>query len=234
MIAEAMTALIELQELDREIYSLRTERANKPEALKALKMELEAIQKRYEEAENELEAYRSRQRLLEGEVSDHEAQIAKLSNQLNEVKNNKEYQAMLHDIESVKASRRQVEERILESMDHIEQIKQQIGELKKEVDRKQERLDDEEKEVMAIVGEIDEELADLEKERAEKIEPVPAEALATYERLLGNAKGQALAEVESQTCTGCYSHLPLNLINRLHIGESFVICPSCNRILYER
>ena len=234
MMDETLRALIDLQEIDREIYMLRQERASKPEALKALKIELAAIQQRHDEANNEREAHKSRQRLLEGEVALRTTQIEKLSQQLNQVKSNKEYQALLHDIEGVRSDRRYEEEKILETMESIELVDGQLKELDEEIGRKQERLDDEESEINALIAEIDEELSDLEGQRAELAGPVPADALRTYETLLNTTKGQALAAVGVHTCTGCSSHLPLNLINRLHIGESFVTCPSCNRILYER
>lgn len=232
--SETLEALIELQEVDREIYTLRTERSQKPEALKAHKMELAAVEKRLEGGRNELEAHESRRRLLDGEINDAEALIAKYTGRLNQVKTNKEYQALLHDIETEKSNRRQTEEKVLETMERIEEVKKALNELEEEAKRKRERLEDEENEVNSLVAEIDEELEDLEGQRKELLGPVPAKVLKTYERLLGSTRGQALAIVEGQTCTGCYTHLPLNVVNRIHVGEEFVTCSSCNRILYIR
>lgn len=234
MISETLEILIDLQEIDREIYLLKTERNQKPETLRAHQAELAAIRRQIDGANNELEAYRSRQRLLEGEVADSEALISKYNQQLAQIKTNREYQTLLAEIETERASKRHIEDKVLESLERIEQIKKAMVTLEEEAARKRARLDDEESEVRKLVAEIDEELRDLELRRAEIAEPVPADALHDYERLLTTSRGQALAAVEGQTCTACYTQLPLNTVNRIHIGAEFVKCPSCSRILYIR
>ncbi len=234
MITNTLSALIELQEVDREIHLLKAEKASKPEGLRVLKQEIEALEKRVAAATTERTAYASRQRALEGEIADHDAVIAKYTEQMGRLKTNHEFKAMGHEIESEKAAKRHVEEKILEASEQIERVDRQIADIKAEVARRAERLADEESEVQRMVDAIDLELNELLSQRAEKLSPVPPEALAAYERLLGNYRGQALAEVENDTCTRCYSHLPLNMINRILLGEDFVKCPSCNRILYIR
>ncbi len=234
MITDTLEILVDLQEIDREILQLQTERSAKPATLEAHRQELLAAEKRQDNAKEEQDAFRTRQRQLEGEVQDLETNVQKLSGQLNEVKTNQAYQALQHEIEGEKASKLQIEEKILETLEQIDRCGTVIDEIGVESKRKKESLTEEEQEVAELVEELDEELGELQTRRDEVAKPVTKEHLQFYERLLGKLKGNAMAVVEDQVCTGCYLKVPLNLINHLHVGEDFVTCTSCARILYLR
>lgn len=234
MIDQTLAILIELQEVDREILQLRGERSGKPATLEAHRRELAEIQGRVEATKQEREGLRSRQRLLEGEIADKDAHVAKLTAQLNLVKTNKEFQAFQHEIEGEKANKRLVEEKELEILEQIEQTERELADLAKEIERREARLADEEREVAELVEQLDRELAGLDARRNEMARPVPPDALAFYDRLVTNFKGYALVAVEDRHCTGCYGEVPINVINNLHKAQDFVTCTSCRRILYLR
>ena len=234
MIIDTLGILVDLQEIDRERFQLHAERSGKPATLEAHRQELQAAGQRLENAKEEQEAFRSCQRLQEGELQDKELQIQKLSGQLNEVKTNQQYQALQHEIEGENANKSLIEEKILDALEQIDRCQGGIGELETEIKRKEDSLAEEEKEVAELIEELDGELTKLESRRSEVAAPVLSQHLEFYERLLVKLKGNALAAVEDQVCTGCYLQVPLNLINHLHVGEEFVTCTSCGRILYLR
>jgi predicted nucleic acid-binding Zn-ribbon protein len=60
---------------------------------------------------------------------------------------------------------------------------------------------------------------------------LPAEVQEHYKRVVRQKGEDALAAVEEQTCAGCYTGVPINVCNRILLGNP-VFCKTCGRLLY--
>ena len=146
------------------------------------------------------------------------------------MKTNKEYQAILKEIEAARAANDKTEEDIIVLMERIE-------ELKKDNQASQKELAKREQEVGQEVGELEKEIkaADtiIEKLRAERrrlLVDVGAGLKERYNILIEKRGGLAVVNVKNGTCLGCFMNIPPQLFIEVMRNSRIITCPSCNRI----
>lgn len=231
-IKEQITFLIELQVIDGEIYALNREKNEKPRQLKAIEESLEAKKTGIKQAEENLKSLQVKLKEKEVTLQQKEEQIKKLQIQLYQLKTNKEYSAMLTEIEGVKADNSIIEEEIIGLMDEIDAAKKKIAGEKALFKKEEESAQKEKDTISSRIKEIDSRLAGLSVKREEILPNVEKQTLARYERILKNRDGFAMVPVEGGACGGCHMNLPPQVISEVKLREDIVVCGSCLRILY--
>ncbi len=231
-IKEQIGFLIELQVVDGEIFALTSEKNAAPEKLKTVEKELEAKKTGIKQAEESTKALQVKLKDREVGIQQKESEIKKLEGQLYQIKTNKEYTAMLTEIQGIKADNSLVEEEMLNLMDAIEAAKKKIVE-EKELFKKEEASAQKEKAVVsARLKEIDTRISELSSKRNEIIPNIGRQVLARYEKVLNNRDGLAIVNVQDGACGGCHMNLPPQVVSGAKIREEIITCGSCNRILY--
>ena len=231
-IKEQIDSLIELQVIDREIYALNMEKKEKPEEIEAIEKALETQKTGIKEAENNLKTLQVKLKDEEVTLQQKEEQIKKLQTQLYQLKTNKEYSAMLTEIEGVKADNSITEEEIIKLMDEIEVGKKKLTQ-EKELFKNEEASAQKEKTVVdARMKEIDSKLVEFLAKRKNIVPNITQKVLARYERVLENRAGLAIVPIEGDACGGCHMNLPPQVISEAKLREDIIICQSCSRILY--
>lgn len=224
--------LIDLQKVDQEIASLRRDADSLPAEEARRRKRLEEVERAANEKRDRMQRAELDARALEKAIKQGDEEIKKLSDRLNTVRNNAEYQATLFQIEAVRKERDQTQEDCLHILDSLEGLRQEHEAAA--------RLLAEEQAVFAQF------LAEAEKVRAltkqqidavihrrhEAAEGVPPDVLADYDRLFSTRNGLAVCAVEKSYCQGCYNKITTNDIAKLMGGASIVQCGSCQRILY--
>ena len=230
--ADQIEALKKLQTVDAELFKLRQAQDEKPHELEAVDAAVAAQEAKLKAADARLKSLQLAQKEKEGELQTREGSIKKLQGQLSQVKTNKEYTAMQHEIDTIKADNSLLEEAIIKTLDEIDQAS-------KERQREQQKMAEQQTQAKAarerIQREVDElgaQISKFERDRQLLVPEVPKEALATYERVLKIREGLALVPVLNDACGGCNRRLPPQVINQVHMKSILVTCESCNRILY--
>lgn len=220
------------QELDREIYQLAADMENLPEEKKSIQQEFESEKKSLNDAEQNLKKIQLGQKEKEGQLAQREAHILKLEGQLSQVKTNKEYTALQHEIATAKADNSILEEAILKFFDDIETAQKKIAEEK-------DRLKEKEKEFSARISSIDDkvkkansEFESKKKTREEIIAQTAPEVRDLYSRVVQKKQGVALAPVRGEICGSCRIQLRAQVMNEVMLGQELVQCENCSRILY--
>ena len=231
-IKEQIGFLIELQVIDGEIYTLNREKESLPGKIKAAEELLETKKSGIKELGVSLTASQVRLKDKEIELQQKEEQVKKLDGQLFQLKTNKEYSAMLKEIEGVKADSSLVEDQIIKLMDEIDATKKKIIEEKGLFKEKEKDTQREKDAVNARLKEIDSRLSELLAKRDKIVPNLEAKTLARYERVLKNKDGLAMVPVEDGACGGCHMNLPPQIISEVKLREGIVVCGSCLRILY--
>jgi len=176
---------------------------------------------------------------LELDMKGREAAIAKHRQQLNEAKTNKEYSAILTQLNTEKADSSKVEERVLTMMNELEAKRKSIDEIKtlrtSEVARRDELLAEAKATEMAAKSRLDE----LRTQRATAASVVPEKALGLFTRIAEKNDGEALAKVvrthpkrAEYACDGCNMAINIEQVNAVMSRDEAVLCNSCKRILY--
>lgn len=229
---EQINRLNELQVVDTEIYALKDEKNKKPEEVK----QLEAL---FEEKKNLLASLEKKQQDLlkerkgkELELATKEESIKKFQIQLYQLKTNKEYSAMIKEIEGQKADASLLEDEILETLDKIDKGKDNINKEKQNLSKEEEKLNIEKNKIQVRIKEIESRLAQLEAQRKNIIANIEPKILAQYERILNNRDGLAIVKVSNHACQGCNMSVPAQMINLIKMYERIISCEICQRILY--
>ena len=227
-----INSLAELQKIDSEIYMLKEEKAAKPQELKVLEDSFEEKKKNVADAEKKSLDLQKQKKDRELELSSKEESAKKLQTQLYSLKTNKEYQAMLLQIEKTKADASVVEDQTLAILDQIDKVKLEVQEEKKKLQEEEKKFQGEKKKVEYRVKEIDDRLAQLDAQRKQVMPNIAPKILSQYERILKNRDGLAMAAVENNSCAGCNMLVPPQVINLIRMYERLITCEICNRILY--
>ncbi|MHB9156399.1 MAG: zinc ribbon domain-containing protein [Endomicrobiales bacterium] len=233
-VKENIKLLISLQEKDLVLDKLRHQAEAIPKEIEAQKGLVSEHRSSAEEKKKSLIQMQLKRKDKEGELAAKEGEIRKHSTELNSVKSNEAYRALLVEIESAKQDKSNLENEILGLMEKIEaesaflkeeekKQKQQEGEIQAEVSRRE-----------AELGALITEIARLEAERSEFVRQVSDAVLHHYDSIRERRQGIAVAVIEGENCSGCHFELRPQLINEVCKGQELIVCDSCSRILYRK
>lgn len=224
--------LILLQELDSEIYALKSEKEAKPKEAKAIEEVFEGKKLNLANLEKGLLDLQKQRKDEELELASKEDGIKKLQTQLYQLKTNKEYQTMLQQINDAKADNSIIEDKILELFGFADKAKLEIEGEKKRLQEEEKLFKEQKNKIEIRVKEIDDRIAQLETQRKQILPQIDNKILSQYERILLNRDGLAITSVKNNSCQGCNMFVPPQVINLIKMYERIITCEVCNRILY--
>lgn len=233
-VVQQIVQLVQLQDIDSQIYRLYAEKETKPEEIKQLKDSLNQKQSTLKETESSLKSLQAKRKEKEIELGTKETEVKKLQVQLYQLKTNKEYTTMLHEIEGHQADNSILEDEILRLMDEIDAVEAKMRQEKKVFEEESKRIDAEINKIEDRVEEIEKTLTELKKKREKLTPTISPQLFKNYEKILEGREGLALVEVINDACGGCYMYLPPQIINEIKMREHIVYCESCQRMLYIR
>jgi uncharacterized protein len=231
-IEKQIELFFKLQDIDTQIYSLKAEADEKPKAIAQLKELIENKKAGIKQAEETLKSFQLKHKDKDIALGSKEGEIKKLEGQLYQIKTNKEYTAMINEIESRKADNSLLEEEIINLMDNIDHAKAGLEDEKQKFSQESENIDSKIKVVEKQISDINAKISELNKTRQELLPAIDAKLLQEYERVLIARNGQALADVVNGACGGCYMQLPPQIINEIKMRQHIIRCENCQRMLY--
>ncbi len=229
----------ELYLLDRQVRGLQTRLGAAQRREVAQQRMLEQLQQQEAEMAQQLKHGKVSASSLEGQVKEMDDRIDKARDEMNQVRSNKEYSALLIEVNTLKDDRGQIEDQALEQMGLVEQIEVELSGLQAKVVERGKILRKSEQDVIECREEVGDRLDALRISRDAAAAEVPEQERGAFERLSEMHDGEAMAEVVEEsrrnmeyTCGGCFIHLPIERLNELMIrSDELTYCPSCERIL---
>jgi predicted nucleic acid-binding Zn-ribbon protein len=223
--------LIRLQQTDTFIEQARRRIADHPALVQALDSRLASATAALEAAKARAAENQAARRAVEKDLAMIQARLSKFKDQLMEVKTNKEYTAMLKEIDVAQHEVRQLEDKILERMLEADELaaKQKDADAALAADKSliaQERTQIEE-ETRRLERDFEEAVA----RRAQIVAEVSPALLGTYETVRGR-RGSAVVEVRGGYCSACHVRLRPQIANTLRRNEMIFQCESCQRVLW--
>ena len=224
--------IIDLQRLDTEIHNASLVLEGIPRLVQDVDKKIQTTSKLVADAKDKMAHNQKKRRDLENEVKDMKVQIGKYKRQLNEVKSNKEYTALLHEIEETQHKVDTLEEAIIAEMlaadDVEEEIKAALHKQGVEEDSlKKEKLVLDEK-----MKQTEARFAALGKEREALLPRIPREQLKLYEAIYQKKGGSALSPVTGDFCAMCHMRVRPQMLNEIRDKVKVILCENCGRILY--
>jgi len=226
-----LESLLELQRQDTLLLDAKRRLEEVPKRREALQSAVTQARSALEQSKRDLDQARLARRAIEKEVESFQAESAKLERQLHDVKTNKEYQAMLHEIEGVKAKRSDQETKILESFEREESLTAAVKTSERRLQEEEARLRQGEEDLGRESATLEQRVHSLTQDRDAVKPRVPATLRSRYERLVGARDGIAVTEVRKAACGACFKALTPHAMQEARKGDTVQTCEACGRIV---
>ena len=230
---QQLQLLINLQAIDTRIGALEADAARLPKEIAAIHAAVEESRTQVEQTKTRLDAARKDQRAKEKDLEVVQVKRAKNEARLYEVKTNKEYSAVLIEIEEIKQEKARMEEEVLLLMESQERLTGDIREAEARFKQRESQGRSEEATLKEQLRGVETDLAAVRTERRELAGKLPANILADYERILRARAGLALVPVAKPNfCGACRMTITPQRLQELRAQSSLIPCESCGRYLY--
>ncbi len=232
-------ALHRLQEVELQLAELKRKIARKHRAVQRQEGRISEIEREIETRRAELTRTRVDADRLDVDMRAHDESIAKLRQSLNLVKTNKEYSAILTQLNTEKADNSKVEERAMELLNRIDAKRTEISETEERLKQELARLGTLKTTAAETEAKARGRIEELTAQRDGAADAVPAQALELFNRVAGKNEGEALAKVvrthpkrSEYACDGCNMSITIEQVNAIMSRDQAVVCNTCGRILY--
>jgi predicted nucleic acid-binding Zn-ribbon protein len=232
--------LRQLFQLDQRVRGLRTRLDLALNREKAQQAKLDQLTRQRDELAGQVKLSKAKAGELENQVNEIDERISHLREQMNSVKNNKEYSALLIEVSTIKNDKGKIEEEALTQLSQVDMLSASLASTEEKAAEQKKILDIARQEVAARREEVGSQLDEATKDRDAALAMVPDDAKAQFHRQASIHDGEAVAVIVEEnrrnleySCGGCYMGLPIERVNTtLSQPDSVVNCPSCGRILY--
>ncbi len=229
---EQLKYLVELQFLVDKKAELLRAREETPRRIEELDKQFAEFEGDYLQGKTEYENALKMRRSLEQEVKDLENKLARSKSRTHEVKTNREYQALLKEVEDVKEEIHSKEDQILECMEVIERLDRGVKSASKDLELRRKQLEEDKLGIRQESDKVDARLSALEALQEEVRRKVDPTIIKRYDFLVEKRAGSAIAGVQDGTCQICHLNLPPQKYVELQRDEEIMNCPSCLRFIY--
>jgi predicted nucleic acid-binding Zn-ribbon protein len=224
--------LWELQKIDLEIRSIKEERERYPKEMKKLDERQKVEGERVQMEKEKIESLEKTRRQKEGQLNLEQEKIKRAEGRMSEVKTNKEYQALLSEIDTIKEANSRMEEEILQVLDEIDELKKDLSKREKEVGITLEKIEVERKKLKEKMA-YDDKVWNEQMERREVLsKQIESKLFKLYNTLQERRQGVGVVNVKNETCQGCFVNVPPQMFIEVQKNDALIRCPNCNRILY--
>ncbi len=229
---EKLQLLKELQGLDLELINIRESRKEIEKEQALLNADLERIQSMVSSLVSEIEGLQTERRELGRALDQEQDNVEKAEGRLPSIKTQKEYVAVLKEVDTAKKLNKEIEDRILAKDSEIEVLERDREEKQQELADLMARVESRQAEISGALGGFDKTLDEKAVQRESLLQGLATQLRKRYQLLLDRRNGIAVVEARNGACLGCNMHLPPQLFNSLYTATEVLTCPHCNRLLY--
>lgn len=233
-----LRGLTRLQEVENRLRSAKAKLARSRRRVQTQDNQLRALVNELEAKKEEMRLIRIQSDRLELDLKSREEHVIKLRSALNMAKSNKEYSAILTELNTSKADNSKLESQVLDLMKVIEADEANCRQIQKQIDEQKGRLSEVRTESDGQAVEFEAEIAEVEKEWKQAAKEVPPEVLLIFKRVADSYDGDAISFVEqadgrmeNYSCGGCCMGLTNETVNQLMSRDEVIRCGNCSRIL---
>jgi len=236
-----MEKLVRLHQVDSQLRALRGRLDAASRYHEAQVKLVQELDTRLQELDGRRRQYRSRIALLEGETQSLDARIEKFRKDMDAASTNKQYTAVLTELNTTKLERTKIEDRTLTEMADLEKVENAIREVTGQREERVKVAEVAQKNRREREEDARERLAEMERDRASASESIPAEVLRVFDEVAGIHEGEVLAQIEEidrrrreYACGACNLTVPFDAVSILMkpTVAQVVRCGACGRILY--
>ena len=229
---EKILALYELQKIDSKIDGINKVKGELPLEVQDLEDEMAGMKTRIEHINAEIEELNSLTKQRKREVDQAKIMIGNYKEQQNNVRNNREFDAITKEIEYQELEIELAEKRLKEYAGGIKAKKLQLEEAENQMKEREADLTAKKAELEGIEAETAPLVEEYGVQEAQAKEKIDERLLAAYERIRRNVRnGLAVVTVKRDACGGCFNRIPPQRQADIRLGKKIIVCEYCGRIL---
>jgi uncharacterized protein len=229
---QELKTIYEAQKINIQIIENERKLLLAPKKIEGMDKEIKGIKDKVEKEKGMIEELEKERKRKEKELDVEKEKIKKFESRLYEVKTNKEYQALLKEIEGTKETNDKTEEEIIIIMEKVEELKKDFESSLTHLKKREKESENEKNRLEKEINSMDKTIMDLKQSRDKLLSTVSDNLRATYNTLIEKRNGIAVVNVKNGVCLGCFMNIPPQLFIEVTKNRQLILCPSCNRIFY--
>jgi predicted nucleic acid-binding Zn-ribbon protein len=233
-----LNGLIKLQSVENRLRAAKAKLARCRRSVIIQENQVRSLQNEIEAKKEEIQLTKVQCDRLELELKTRDEEITKLRASLNNARTNKEYAALLTQLNTTKADNSKIETQILDLMKDIEADEAECENTRKQIEQQKQKLDQTRAEAEVSAAKHEAEIEEIQAEWDKVAQTIPAEPLEMFKRVAETYDGHAVAVIEQQegktstySCGGCFMNIATECVNVLMTKDDIIRCPNCTRIL---
>ena len=227
-----MDNLIGLQNYDMNFQKITAKKEDGPIKIRVLEQVIEKMAMELTEGDQQIQDLKLSRRQYEQDIASLQSQIQKSNEKIANIKSNKEYEAVLKEIDTFKNDATLQENKVLEILLKIETLEEKHEKDKEILDQKKLAFQKDQKLIQLEMQTLDKEIAILLKDRKLLRQEIDPLLLKKYDSLREHKGGLALTPVIKGVCQVCRMGIPPQKFNELLAGKELMSCPHCMRLMY--
>ncbi|MFI5221193.1 MAG: zinc ribbon domain-containing protein [Bacteroidia bacterium] len=233
-VEQKLKALYKLQMIDSKIDKLKSVRGELPMEVSDLEDDIAGFETRVANYKTEIKQYEEGIAANKTRIADAKASSKKYEKQLDNVKNNREFEALNKEIEIQGLEVQAAEKRIKNFQFEIEQKKIALDAVIVELEARKGDLKSKQGELDTIIEETDKEERELMKVRGKAVVTIEERLLHSYEKIRGSVKnGIGVAMIVRDSCGGCFAKIPPQRQSDIKQRKKILVCEHCGRVLVD-
>jgi len=228
---KSLQLLRKLQEVDLKIIELEQNKKALPRRLLEIDEKIASARRAVEEESEQVEALHKARRDKETNLQEKSDMIIKIKARIPEIKTNKEYQAVLKEIESYEELKSKIEDEIIETLEEADRLEHMLDKRRNWLKENEAIFNKERAAIEAELPTLDDRLNAERSAREDLIRQIDPKLINKYETIRTCRGGIAVTTADKGICQGCNMNIPPQLYNEILRIESVIQCPSCKRIL---
>ena len=233
-VEEKLKTLYQLQTTLSSIDEKRAMRGELPLEVQDLEDEIAGLDTRIEKIQNEIKDYQSAITMKKGEINEAQSYVDRYQKQLDEVKNNREYDTLTKEIEFQTLEIQLCEKKIKEALIRIDERNHDLEQAVALKDDRLVALADKKSELDEIMQETREEEEKLKAKAKEYETKIEDRLLTSFKRIRKNARnGLGIVYVQRDACGGCFNKIPPQRQLDIKMHKKIIVCEYCGRIMID-
>ena len=233
-VEEKLKALYQLQTILSEIDKIKTLRGELPLEVQDLEDEIEGLTHRVEKYNEEIEGLKADIETRAAKIKEAQEAVERYKTQLNDVKNNREYDMLTKEIEFQSLEIELQNKKSNEAKRNIEAKQNEIASATHSLNERRADLDVKKSELDEIVSETKVEEEKL-REKAKALEvTIEPRLLTAFKRIRKSSRnGLGIVYVERDACGGCFNKIPPQRQLDIRMRKKIIVCEYCGRIMID-
>ncbi|KXK37743.1 MAG: hypothetical protein J5I52_02130 [Saprospiraceae bacterium] len=233
-IIDRLKALYALQQIDSKLDEIGVLKGELPMEVSDLEDEISGLQTRAGKLENTIKDIDDEIARRNNNIKDAQALIERYEKQLDNVKNNREFDALTKEIELQKLEIELSEKKIREAKANKETKQDSLNGISEKLQQRNKDVETKKVELQKIIEKTEKEEAKLVKESEKARKNIDSRLLSSYDKIRKTYRnGLAVVTVSRGACGGCFNRIPPQTQIEIGVTKKIIACEHCGRVLID-